>query len=54
MIVLSTADSVEISYSLMAALLANAIFSTFPKRTQKTHPTLQDFNFSNFFKHLDQ
>lgn len=50
----SAADSVQISYSLMAALLANAFFSTFPKRTQKTHPTLQDFNFTNFFKHLDQ
>ncbi|KAJ9579494.1 hypothetical protein L9F63_004842 [Diploptera punctata] len=37
----------------VASLLAHAFFSTFPKRTIKTHPTLQDFNFTNFFKHLD-
>lgn len=48
----SSADSVEISYSLMAALLANGFFSTFPKRTDKTHPTLQDFNFTHFFRNL--
>ncbi|XP_037036217.1 uncharacterized protein LOC119074301 isoform X2 [Bradysia coprophila] len=46
------ADSVEINYDLVAALLANAFFSTFPKRTEKTHPTLQDFNFTHFFKAL--
>ena len=39
----------ELNYNFIAALLANAFFSTFPKRTQKTHPTLQDFNFTNFF-----
>lgn len=48
----SIADSVEINYNLIAALLANAFFSTFPKRTEKTHPTLQDFNFTHFFKAL--
>lgn len=48
----SIADSVEINYNLVAALLANAFFSTFPKRTEKTHPTLQDFNFTHFFKAL--
>ncbi|XP_067118554.1 uncharacterized protein [Centruroides vittatus] len=35
-----------------ASLIANAFFSTFPKRTHKTHPTLQDFNFGDFFVHL--
>lgn len=48
------ADAVELSYDLVAALLANAFFSTFPKRTEKTHPTLQDFNFTHFFKGLDK
>ncbi|XP_058056887.1 uncharacterized protein LOC131208251 [Anopheles bellator] len=46
------ADSCELSYRLVAALLANAFFSTFPKRTEKTHPTLQDFNFTHFFRGL--
>uniref|UniRef100_A0A182TS15 PARG helical domain-containing protein n=1 Tax=Anopheles melas TaxID=34690 RepID=A0A182TS15_9DIPT len=46
------ADSYELSYRLVASLLANAFFSTFPKRTEKTHPTLQDFNFTHFFKGL--
>lgn len=45
-------DCYELSYRLVAALLANAFFSTFPKRTEKTHPTLQDFNFTYFFKGL--
>lgn len=47
-------DSVELSYTLVAALLANAFFSTFPKRTAKTHPTLQDFNFTHFFNNLER
>ncbi|XP_053680386.1 uncharacterized protein LOC128731302 [Anopheles nili] len=46
------ADSCELSYRLVASLLANAFFSTFPKRTEKTHPTLQDFNFTHFFRGL--
>uniref|UniRef100_A0A182NSQ7 poly(ADP-ribose) glycohydrolase n=1 Tax=Anopheles dirus TaxID=7168 RepID=A0A182NSQ7_9DIPT len=46
------ADSDELSYRLVASLLANAFFSTFPKRTEKTHPTLQDFNFTHFFRGL--
>ncbi|XP_021705098.1 uncharacterized protein LOC5569294 isoform X1 [Aedes aegypti] len=45
-------DSYELSYRLVAALIANAFFSTFPKRTEKTHPTLQDFNFTYFFRGL--
>lgn len=49
-----SADKVKLSYDLVAALLANAFFSTFPKRTEKTHPTLQDFNFSFFFRHLNE
>ncbi|XP_046669036.1 uncharacterized protein LOC124359929 isoform X2 [Homalodisca vitripennis] len=47
-------DRVELDRDFVASLLAHLFFSTFPKRTLKTHPTLQDFNFSNFFKHLDQ
>ncbi|KFB51878.1 hypothetical protein ZHAS_00020035 [Anopheles sinensis] len=46
------ADSYELGYRLVASLLANAFFSTFPKRTEKTHPTLQDFNFTHFFRGL--
>ncbi|XP_076282609.1 uncharacterized protein LOC143210048 isoform X2 [Lasioglossum baleicum] len=45
-------DSVEYSYGFVSSLIANAFFSTYPKRTTKTHPTLRDFNFTNFFKHL--
>ncbi|XP_043667791.1 uncharacterized protein LOC122628947 isoform X1 [Vespula pensylvanica] len=45
-------DSVEYSYAFVSSLIANAFFSTYPKRTTKTHPTLRDFNFTNFFKHL--
>lgn len=48
------ADKVKLSYDLIAALLANAFFSTFPKRTEKTHPTLQDFNFTFFFRDLNE
>lgn len=51
-IAIMIADKVKINYNLVAALLANAFFSTFPKRTEKTHPTLQDFNFTHFFKSL--
>lgn len=47
-------DCIELSYNLVAALLANAFFSTFPKRTPKTHPTLQDFNFTYFFQNFDR
>lgn len=47
------ADSVEMDYRLVSSLLANAFFSTFPKRTAKTHPTLQDFNFTYFFSALE-
>ncbi|XP_075235452.1 uncharacterized protein LOC142332733 isoform X2 [Lycorma delicatula] len=43
----------ELNREFVASLLAHCFFSTFPKRTIKTHPTLQDFNFTNFFKHLE-
>jgi hypothetical protein len=36
------------------SLLANSFFSTYPKRTNKTHPTLKDFNFTHFFKELSK
>ncbi|CAL7942886.1 unnamed protein product [Xylocopa violacea] len=45
-------DCIEYSYAFVSSLIANAFFSTYPKRTAKTHPTLRDFNFTNFFKHL--
>ncbi|XP_078039058.1 uncharacterized protein LOC144471154 isoform X1 [Augochlora pura] len=45
-------DCIEYSYGFVSSLIANAFFSTYPKRTTKTHPTLRDFNFTNFFKHL--
>ncbi|CAG5101746.1 Similar to Parg: Poly(ADP-ribose) glycohydrolase (Rattus norvegicus), partial [Cotesia congregata] len=45
-------DHVEYSYGFASSLVANAFFSTYPKRTVKTHPTLGDFNFTNFFKYL--
>lgn len=45
-------DCTELEYELAASLVANAFFSTYPKRTNKTHPTLQNFNFSYFFKNL--
>ncbi|XP_023247762.1 poly(ADP-ribose) glycohydrolase-like, partial [Copidosoma floridanum] len=45
-------DTIEHSYAFVSSLIANAFFSTYPKRTLKTHPTLRDFNFTNFFKHL--
>jgi poly(ADP-ribose) glycohydrolase len=46
-------DTLDLELNFIAALLANAFFSTFPKRTIKTHPTLQDFNFTHFFTSLD-
>lgn len=49
-----SADKLEYKRCFLASLLAHAFFSTFPKRTPKTHPTLQDFNFTLFFQHLDQ
>ncbi|XP_049887412.1 uncharacterized protein LOC126381892 isoform X2 [Pectinophora gossypiella] len=45
-------DVTELDYNFVSALVAHAFFSTFPKRTLKTHPTLQDFNFTHFFKNL--
>ncbi|KAL0281157.1 UNVERIFIED_CONTAM: hypothetical protein PYX00_002229 [Menopon gallinae] len=48
------ADKMEYRRSFLASLLSHSFFSTFPKRTVKTHPTLQDVNFTHFFKHLDQ
>ncbi|GAB0099238.1 Poly(ADP-ribose) glycohydrolase [Sergentomyia squamirostris] len=45
-------ESIHLDYSFAASLLANAFFSTFPKRTEKTHPTLQDFNFTHYFVDL--
>lgn len=38
----------------MVSLLANAFFSTFPRRKAKTHPTLQDFSMADFFAFLDR
>ncbi|XP_060518862.1 uncharacterized protein LOC132697396 isoform X2 [Cylas formicarius] len=46
------ADETELQYSFVSSLLANAFFSTFPKRTEKSHPTLQNFNFASFLKDL--
>ncbi|KAJ8734886.1 hypothetical protein PYW08_014136 [Mythimna loreyi] len=45
-------DVTELEYNFVSALVAHAFFSTNPKRTLKTHPTLQDFNFTHFFKNL--
>lgn len=45
-------DRVQLPRPFLASLVAHAFFSTFPKRTPKTHPTLQDFNFTHFFRHL--
>ncbi|CAK1548425.1 unnamed protein product [Leptosia nina] len=45
-------DVTELDYNFLSSLIAHAFFSTFPKRTLKTHPTLQDFNFTHFFKNL--
>ena len=45
-------DAVEFDGQFVASLMANSFFSTYPKRTQKTHPTLLDFNFTHFFHEL--
>ncbi|XP_061710727.1 uncharacterized protein LOC133520355 isoform X2 [Cydia pomonella] len=45
-------DVTELDYNFVSSLVAHAFFSTLPKRTLKTHPTLQDFNFTHFFKNL--
>lgn len=45
-------DCTDLEYDFIASLIANAFFSTFPKRTTKSHPTLRNFNFSDFFKSL--
>lgn len=45
-------DITELDYNFVSSLIAHAFFSTFPKRTLKSHPTLQDFNFTHFFKNL--
>lgn len=45
-------DVTELEYNFVASMVAHAFFSTYPKRTLKTHPTLQDFNFTHFFKNL--
>lgn len=45
-------DTVDYNYGFISSLIANAFFSTYPKRTAKTHPTLRDFNFTNFFNNL--
>ncbi|KAM3966526.1 uncharacterized protein ACR2FA_012063 isoform 2-T4 [Aphomia sociella] len=45
-------DVTELDHNFVSSLIAHAFFSTFPKRTLKTHPTLQDFNFTHFFKNL--
>nr|XP_014283182.1 uncharacterized protein LOC106685156 isoform X3 [Halyomorpha halys] len=45
-------DKEEFDRDFVASLLAHGFFSTFSKRTDKTHPTLQDFNFTHFFRHL--
>ncbi|XP_052121802.1 uncharacterized protein LOC113212013 isoform X1 [Frankliniella occidentalis] len=47
-------DRVEYDRPFIASVLAHAFFSSYPKRTPKTHPTLQDCNFSLFFRNLDQ
>lgn len=48
-----SADSTDLDYTFISSLVANAFFSTFPRRTNKTHPTLQNFNFADFFKGLN-
>ncbi|KAH6938229.1 hypothetical protein HPB50_008042 [Hyalomma asiaticum] len=42
----------SLSRPFLASLLANSFFSTFPKRTSRTHPTLLDFNCSELFPFL--
>ncbi|XP_018336624.1 uncharacterized protein LOC108745068 isoform X2 [Agrilus planipennis] len=45
-------DLTELDYNFASSLIANAFFSTFPNRSEKTHPTLQNFNFTHFFRYL--
>ncbi|XP_076350853.1 uncharacterized protein LOC143247139 [Tachypleus tridentatus] len=45
-------STMSLDRTFVMSLLANAFFCTFPRRTLKTHPTLQDFSFSNFFRYL--
>ncbi|GLV39189.1 Poly(ADP-ribose) glycohydrolase [Carabus blaptoides fortunei] len=47
------ADGTELDYKFISSLIAHSFFSTFPRRTEKTHPTLQDFNFTHFFRFLN-
>lgn len=47
------ADCTELDYKFISSLIAHCFFSSFPRRTEKTHPTLQDFNFTYFFKNLN-
>lgn len=42
----------ELNRKFVASLLAHAFLSTFPNRSINTHPTLQNFNFTHFFKGL--
>ncbi|CAG0885225.1 unnamed protein product [Darwinula stevensoni] len=46
-------ESIEVDRRFLVSILAACFFSCFPKRTPKTHPTLQDCNFAPFFRHLD-
>lgn len=48
------ADCSNLDRKFVASLVANAFFSTFPRRTRKTHPTLQDCNFARFFAQLNR
>lgn len=42
----------ELSREFVASLLAHSFLSTFPLRTFKSHPTLQDFNRSSIYRFL--
>lgn len=44
--------TMELQHIFVSSLLANAFLSTFPNRNINTHPTLQNFNFTFFFKGL--
>ncbi|XP_054722786.1 uncharacterized protein LOC129232676 [Uloborus diversus] len=48
------ACSFQLERSFVASLLANAFFSDFPRRSTKTHPTLQDFGMADFFTNLNK
>ncbi|XP_043222131.1 uncharacterized protein LOC122381707 [Amphibalanus amphitrite] len=47
------AGTVELDRRFIASLVANCFFSTFPKRSAISHPTLLDVNFSAFFYYLN-